>query len=842
MMTTRKLILAEKPQVARDLAKVLGVSGRSDGALTSERYVITWCIGHLVELCEPHEYDPAWKPWRIDRLPMLPKPFKLRPIRTSLRQWKVVRELLRSRSFAAVINACDAGREGELIFRLCYELAGCRLPIERLWISSLTEQAISQGLSSLRPGREFDNLASAARCRTEADWLVGMNATRAVTVWRRGADSVLCSLGRVQTPTLGIMVQREQQIRRFVPCDYFEVQARLRRRDAKPPDSVTFVALFQHGKHKRLATRDLADLLVQRDTPAEAIVESVEEKKLREPPPLLFDLTSLQRTCNRRFGWSAQHTLSQAQRLYEAHKLLSYPRTDSRHLGRDLIPQLPRLFAAVAESPVYARFATSLAQVLPPRRVFQDQKVTDHHAIIPTTTTLTAARLAALSGDERKLHDVVVRRFLGVFYPDAEFAQTTLLIRVDAVGEPSVGPVLPVLPLLVDAEGRLPTLPPPPDRYQAQGKQRLVAGWQEVAGLEGDGPVRRKGSEDSDGGDDEGEEPLQNQLLPRLREGERVVGDFSVLAKQTRPPPRYSDASLLSAMESAGKQLDDEELRRIMKDTGLGTPATRASVIETLISRRYIDRRGKQLWPTELGMDLIGKLPEASLASAELTGQWEARLNRMARGEDSAADFMTSIVTYVEQLVGKVRGTPPPAALTSSAAMSPAEPRQRSKRSTAAPAKHSTAAPAKRSTAAPAKRFTAAPAKRSNSVSKRSNAVPKRSTAVSAMRPESKHPAPGTVVEPALVCPRCKSAPLIWGRSAWGCQDYRSCRLVIPFVVADCRLALRNVAALVRSGRAQVTRQGKRLGLQLRTLDDPAVVLDGAITRAKGDADPQQVR
>lgn len=809
MMTTRKLILAEKPQVARDLAKVLGVSGRSDGALTSERYVITWCIGHLVELCEPHEYDPAWKPWRLDRLPMLPKPFKLRPIRTSLRQWKVVRELLRSRSFSAVINACDAGREGELIFRLCYELAGCRLPIERLWISSLTEQAISQGLSSLRPGREFDNLASAARCRTEADWLVGMNATRAVTVWRRGADSVLCSLGRVQTPTLGIMVQREQQIRRFVPCDYFEVQARLRRRDAKSPDSVTFVALFQHGKYKRLATRDLADLLVQRDTPAEALVESVEEKKLREPPPLLFDLTSLQRTCNRRFGWSAQHTLSQAQRLYEEHKLLSYPRTDSRHLGRDLIPQLPRLFAAVAESSVYAKFATSLAQVSPPRRVFQDQKVTDHHAIIPTTTTLTAARVAALSGDERKLHDLVVRRFLGVFYPDAEFAQTTLLIRVDAVSAPSVGPVLP---LLVDAEGRLPMLPPPPDRYQAQGKQRLVAGWQEVAGLEGDGPVRRKGSEDSDGGDEEGEESLQNQLLPRLREGERVVGDFSVLAKQTRPPPRYSDASLLSAMESAGKQLDDEELRRIMKDTGLGTPATRASVIETLISRRYIDRRGKQLWPTELGMDLIGKLPEASLASAELTGQWEARLNRMARGEDSAADFMTSIVTYVEQLVGKVRGTPPPAALTSSAARSPAEPRQRTHRFTSAPAKRPKAAPAKRSKAAPAK------------------------------RPESNHPAPGTVVEPALVCPRCKSAPLIWGRSAWGCQDYRSCRLVIPFVVADCRLSLRNVAALVCSGRAQVTRQGKRLGLQLRTLDDPAVVVDGASTRSKGHADPQPVR
>ena len=818
-MTARKLILAEKPQVGRDLARVLGVSGRGDGSLVSERYVITWCIGHLVELCEPHEYDAAWKPWRLDRLPMLPRPFKLRPIRTSLRQWKVVRELLRDRSFASVVNACDAGREGELIFRLCYELAGCRLPIERLWISSLTEQAIGQGMSSLRPGREFDDLGRAARCRSEADWLVGMNATRAVTVWRRGEQGVLCSLGRVQTPTLGILVHREQAIRRFVPSDYFEVQARLSRTDAPAHDNTPFVALWQMGKLRRLAERPPAEELVRRDTTSPICIESVEEKRLREPPPLLFDLTSLQRTCNRRFGWSAQHTLSQAQRLYEEHKLLSYPRTDSRYLGRDLIAQLPRLFAAVAESPEYSCFAQSLERVTPPRRVFQDQRVTDHHAIIPTTTTLTAARLAALSGDQRKLHDLVVRRFLGAFFPDAEFAQTTVVVRVDAVAVDGPPSALPK----ADADGRLAVLPAPPDRYQAQGKQRLLAGWQEVAGFDGEGPARRKvGSEDQDS-DEDADDASQNQVLPRLREGERLSGVFSVLSKQTRPPPRYSDASLLSAMESAGKQLSDDDLRRAMKDTGLGTPATRAAVIETLIARCYVERRGKQLWPTELGMDLIDKLPEASLASAELTGQWESRLHRMAHGEDSATEFMAGIVSYVEQLVGKVRGTPPPAAI----------PVRDAKAGASDPAS------GRRVSSAKGRRAGVGAAAKSPSPIKSARrggaAVPAVSSARKEPASEASH-APGSPVVPTLRCPRCNAAALIWGRSAWGCGDYRTCRLVIPFAVAGLYLSTKNLAALVGSGRTQLTRHGQRLALRLRATEDPALVVTSLASRASAES------
>lgn len=803
-MAVRKLILAEKPQVARDLAKVLGVSGRSDGALTSDRYVITWCIGHLVELCEPHEYDAAWKPWRLDRLPMLPKPFKLRPIRTSYKQWKVVKSLLADRSFSSVVNACDAGREGELIFRLCYELSGCRLPIERLWISSLTEHAIAQGLAQLQSGRAFDDLARAARCRSEADWLVGMNATRAVTVWRRGEQSVLCSLGRVQTPTLGILTQREHQIRSFVPQDYFEVEAQLRSIEQRA-SAMSFSALWQHGKHRRLADRSLAEQLVTRDGPAPIVVDSVDEKKLKEPPPLLFDLTSLQRTCNRRFGWSAQHTLSEAQRLYEEHKLLSYPRTDSRYLGRDVIALLPKLFAAVGSSKMYAAFANQLRDVSPPRRVFQDQRVTDHHAIIPTTTTLTDARLAALSVDQRKLHDLVVRRFLGVFFPDAEFAQTTVTVRVEAEGSALGGA------LVADSDGRLPGLPTPPDRYVAQGKQRLIAGWQEVAGFDGESDGKRRSSaEESDGSDDD--EALRNQPLPRLQKGDVLHGSFSVLAKQTRPPPRFSDASLLSAMESAGKQLSDEALRRAMKDSGLGTPATRAAVIETLISRRYVERRGKQLWPTLLGMDLIDKLPEASLASAELTGQWEARLNRMARGEDSAQDFMASIVEYVEQLIGKVRAAPTPAAIAVNTGQA--------------------ATPAGRDSSTGRRRTnlrSARPSRASSSTTKERGVRPASVSRIAKPKGERKQqerPSPGTRVEPSLVCPRCQSASLIWGKSAWGCSDYRVCRLVIPFVVEGVALTEKNLASLVTARKVQLQRQGKRVTIRLAPSEEPAAQVD----------------
>ncbi len=694
----RKLILAEKPAVARDIARVLGLptTGGGTGSFQDPHYVVTWCIGHLIELEEPAAYQASWKRWSFSGLPMLPAAFRLRPVKTSLRQWRVVCDLLRRRDFAAVINACDAGREGELIFRLCHELSGCKLPIERLWISSLTDQSITKGLAQLRPGRDYDPLADAARCRSEADWLVGMNATRAVTLKRREQQDVLCSIGRVQTPTLGLIVHRERQILSFIPRDYWEVHAHLSVAAAaaaaegpgKKSDDPVFRAVWFAEAHRgapplanqtrRLGQAALADEVSTRSTRAatrgEAVVESVDAKTVREPPPLLFDLTSLQRTANRRMGLSAHRTLQVAQALYEKHKLISYPRTDSRYLTSDLFPELPKLFGAVAKDPAYARFAAPLCAnpPPPPRRVFRDDRARDHHALIPTPVGLTPAKMAGLDREERALLDLIVRRFLGAFYPDAEFQQTRIVVRVGAKAtDPRPGPVG------MQKDEILEAAPPPPDRYEARGRVRLRAGWQEVAGFGDQTPQQKagynaKGAED---GEDDCEarsaavdDREEQQSLPDLRTGQRLSGSFHPERRRTQPPPRYTEATLLSAMEYAGQHLSDEELRQQMKDVGLGTPATRASMIETLILRTYIERRGKQLHPTPLGMDLVEHLPVQSLASPELTGRWEARLARIARGEETRAAFMADIERYVCEIVDTVQRAPTPAAISLGAA------------------------------------------------------------------------------------------------------------------------------------------------------------------------------
>ncbi len=451
--------------------------------------------------------------------------------------------------------------------------------------------------------------------------------------------------------------------------------------------------------------------------------------------------------------------------------------------------------------------------------MFQDHKVTDHHAIIPTTTALTEQRLGALSSDERKLHDLVVRRFLGAFFPDAEFAQTTVTVRVDAMERASIAPPAP------DAHGRLTVLPSPPDRYIAQGRQRLVAGWQQVAGLDGDGLTQRRPPTEDVDGEEDADDGLANQSLPRLDKGDVLRGTFSVQKKQTKPKARYSDASLLAAMESAGRELSDEALRRAMKDAGLGTPATRASVIETLIARGYVERRGKQLWPTALGIDLIEKLPDPTLASAELTGQWEARLNRMARGEESPTDFMPGIVDYVQQFIGKVRTLPPPAAI----AVQPAPTSRPSRQAVRARLKPTSGRRPGRG------RVERGGATRVDAGA--SPAAPAPKAKPSATRPQKARPVPGTQVVPTLRCPRCGSSSLIWGKQAWGCGDYRSCRLVIPFVVAGVSLSLRNLCALVIDGKVQLSRQGTRLLLRFLPDAETSVLLD-----AKPEAAPLRGR
>ena len=667
------MIVAEKPSVARDLARVLGIRPVGEHCFEGDGRVITWCIGHLVELDEPAAYDARWKSWRLETLPMLPAEFRLRPAKHAVAQLRTVTRLLADRRFATVVNACDAGREGELIFHYVYRYAGGGPRVLRLWISSLTDEAIRRGFAALRPGGQMEPLADAARSRSEADWLVGMNATRAITARGRTAGhAALYSIGRVQTPTLAMLVARERAVRAFVPRPYWEVRGAFRTAAGQ-----RFEAGWRFGRVARLGAAALAEAVCARDRALGAgRVERVRARTVREPAPLLFDLTSLQRTANRRFGWAASRTLELAQALYERHKLLTYPRTDSRHLTSDVVPELPALFAALAGVPEYAPFAGELLAhpPRPGRRIVDDAKVSDHHAIIPTGR---AVRLDALDRDERRLFDLVARRFLGAFYPDAEFAVTEAWIRVGGGGAPgdaaagAPGDVAgargdvgaapgPQRSAEADAEAPiLERLPPMPDRYLARGRVRVAAGWQAVAGIEGGEERRpRTGADDA--------EPAA--LLPPLVEGQLLDGAFSPAAKQTTPPPRYTEATLLGAMESAGASIDDEALRRAMKDCGLGTPATRAAIIETLLKRDYITREKQHLVPTETGLALIAALPVASLASPELTGQWEARLARIARGEESRAAFMADIARYVRELVDATRGWTPPAAPTGDAA------------------------------------------------------------------------------------------------------------------------------------------------------------------------------
>jgi DNA topoisomerase-3 len=800
-----QLIVAEKPSVARDLARVLGVRGAGKHAqhsIEGRDRVLTWCIGHLVELEEPAAYDARWKPWRLDTLPMLPSAFKLRPVAGTRDQLRAVRELLRDKRFSEVVNACDAGREGELIFRYVYELAGSRLPIRRLWISSLTDDAVRAGFAGLRPGADFDALAAAARCRSEADWLVGMNATRAVTVSSRAAaprpraarppqqgrrgkgDAPLYSIGRVQTPTLAIVVRREQEIRRFVPRDYWEVRGVFTPAEAAAPPAEKVTATFglADGKtvRSRLGERAFADEIVARGeaqstaaAPHGPVVERLRQRRVREPPPLLFDLTSLQRTANRRYGLSATATLAAAQALYERHKILSYPRTDSRHLTGDMAKELPKLFGALGEVPDYAPFARPLLEAPPARskRVFDDAKVQDHHAIVPTGKPIA---LAGLSRDERRVFDLVARRFLGAFHPDAEFALTDVVIRV---GAPEAAERAPAAPRGDDAaadEDLLTSLPPPPDRFRARGRVRLAAGWQAVAGLGedrgADGERKRSGDADAD----------EAPPLPALAEGQRLAGAFEVLTKQTRPPPRHTEATLLGAMESAGREIADEELRAAMRDSGLGTPATRAATIETLIRRVFLAREGKHLVPTALGVGLVDALPVKSLGSPELTGAWEARLARVARGEDTRAAFMADISRYVGQVVAAIRG---------GAGVVPAPPR--------APARGPVAAAS----------------------------APPRAPA----RGPAKPPAAPT----ELPCPRCREGRVVGGNRGWGCSRWREgCAFVIWFEVAGRRISDAELDDLVSKGKTRLRKWRASDGTEVRG----RLVLDLAAPRASGAA------
>ncbi|HEU4732311.1 MAG TPA: DNA topoisomerase [Kofleriaceae bacterium] len=841
-----QLIVAEKPSVARDLARVLGVRPAGKHWFEGDRRVITWCVGHLVELDEPAAYDARWKAWRLDTLPMVPREFRLRPARHAADQLRAVVRLLSDRRFTSVVNACDAGREGELIFRYLVQFAGKSPPVQRLWISSLTDEAIRKGFAALRPAGQLDSLADAARSRSEADWLVGMNATRAITAHGRAAGHTsLSSIGRVQTPTLAMLVRREQAIRAFVPRPYWEIRG-----EFTTSAGQRFTAGWRHDGAARVATAALAEAIVARDAahgaaadPVGPRVERLRARTVREPPPLLFDLTALQRTANRRFGLSAARTLEIAQALYERHKILTYPRTDSRHLSSDLVGELPAVFAALAEVPGYAAFAAPLAErpPRPGRRVVDDAKVHDHHAIIPTATPVP---LAALDRDERRLFDLVARRFLAAFYPDAEFAVTEAWIRVGPARPGDPGPPLPPADPVAarspaaaapDEPPLLERLPPEPDRYLARGRVRIAAGWQEVSGID---PSAAPSAAPAAAAQDQGPDAEPAASLPALAEGEPLDGRFSPIARHTTPPPRYTEATLLGAMESAGKAIDDEALRLAMRDTGLGTPATRASIIETLLRRDYVVRTRQQLAPTELGIALIEALPVKSLASPELTGAWEARLARIARGQDSRAAFMADIARYVAEIVDAIRSSPPPAVplgpsgsagaaaptgpAASFGARRPARARRSNPGSQRPQRSHGPLRPQRSRSGAvdrsprpgagaldrPRSPRTSKPRPRAGALDgpRSHHTSPPVPSALDRTVDRARRPGPPPAIG-ELSCPRCHAGAVIAGSRGWGCSRWRDgCHFVVWFETAGRRLSAAQLRDLVIRGKTRKAR------------------------------------
>jgi DNA topoisomerase-3 len=605
----KTLVIAEKPSVARDLADALpGTFENHDSYLESEDTIVTFAVGHLVQLIDPEDYDQRFKRWRMDDLPIVPEEFQLRPRdKKAEKQLKVIHKLLKRDDVDRVVNACDAGREGELIFAYIYETSGVDKPVERLWINSMTKSAIKEGFEKLRPGEQLRQLEAAARSRSEADWLVGMNATRAATIRGRAWVGGVVSLGRVQTPTLALLVKREREIQAFVPEPYWLVHAQFDPR---------YEGLWFEGDETRLKEAKRAEEIAAKVSGKDGIVESVERKEQSERAPLLYDLTSLQRDANRRFGFSARRTLQAAQSLYEDKKALTYPRTSSRWLSGDLVAQLKPTAATlepIGEYAAAARHVLALQQ-LPLARVVDDKKVDDHHAIIPTDVEHDVSRF---SPDERRIFDLVARRFLAVFHPPARYARTTVVTLVEE------------------------------ERFRSRGKVTLEAGWRGVYGLlsEADQQQQRQ--------DEEGEN--ESAELPHLEQGQQVrCASAEVEAKETKPPPRYSEATLLSAMETAGKLVDDEELREAMKESGLGTPATRAETIETLIRREYIERAGKDLTPTPKGLQVITMLEEHPLTSPELTGNWEKRLTDIEHGEDDRSKFIGDIAEFTRATVERI--------------------------------------------------------------------------------------------------------------------------------------------------------------------------------------------
>lgn len=606
----KSLVIAEKPSVARDIARVLKCPRKLNGALEGNQYIVTWGLGHLVTLADPEDYDKKYKEWKMEHLPMLPQPFKLEVIRQTGKQFAAVKTQIHRNDVTEIIIATDAGREGELVARLILEKAGSKKPIKRLWISSVTDKAISEGFAHLKDGHVYDALYDAAMCRAEADWLVGINATRALTC----KYNAQLSCGRVQTPTLAIIAKREAQIKEFVPKPYYGLQAKC--------DGITYMWRDEKSNGYRSFDKERMEKLLDRMKGKDGRITDIRKTPKRTYAPLLYDLTELQRDANKKFGFSAKETLNIMQRLYENHKVLTYPRTDSRYLSKDILPTIKDRLEACGVGPYRKMAAAAIKRGVPAKPAFvNDAKVSDHHAIIPTEQFV---QLDHMTNEERKIYDLVVRRFLAVLYPPFEYEQTQVTVEIEG------------------------------ERFLASGRIVKSTGWKEVYEAE---IFAESDEEDEEEAFETGKE-LKGQTLPELQKGQALKKiQVSMTEGKTKPPAPFNEATLLTAMENpvAYMESHDRKMAQTLGEAGgLGTVATRADIIEKLFAGFLLEKRGKDIYLTSKAKQLLELVPE-DLKKPELTAEWEMKLSRIAKGQMKRSVFMKEIVGYTEEVLDEIK-------------------------------------------------------------------------------------------------------------------------------------------------------------------------------------------
>jgi DNA topoisomerase-3 len=707
-----KVCIAEKPSVARDIAAIIGATARKDGYLEGNGYQVTWTFGHFCTLKEPHDYTDQWKFWRLEDLPMIPPSFGIKLIQNDgvQKQFKVIEQLVQA--CEEVINCGDAGQEGELIQRWVLLKAQCKVPVKRLWISSLTEEAIRQGFQKLKNADQYDNLYAAGSARAIGDWLLGMNATRLFTKKFAQGKTVL-SIGRVQTPTLAMIVARQKEINAFVSEEYWELKTIYRETE--------FTAVIDRIKVQDRAQKGLAYL---KEHPFE--ITSFEKKEGKEGNPRLFDLTALQVEANKKYGYSADDTLKYIQNLYEK-KLVTYPRVDTTYLSEDLHPKIAGIMQDL--TPYAALTAPILAKPIPKlKTVFDDKKVSDHHAIIPT-----GVYPSNLAPEEKRIYDLVARRFIAAFYPECKISNTTVLGKVGQVA------------------------------FKVTGKQILEPGWKEV--YANDVTPKKEGEE-------------EEKILPVFVAGESGPHTPRIHHGKTSPPKAFTEATLLRAMETAGKQVDDEEMRELLKDNGIGRPSTRANIIETLFRRKYIEKRKKNIYATQTGMDLIDTIQTELLKSPELTGIWERKLRLIEKGEYAMETFKQELIQMVIDLTAEVK--------TASYKMITIAPDQ----------------PVQKETAKEEK--------------------PKKEA-------KPREPKKEILVEEQQ-CPKCKTHKLKKGNTAWGCANFKVCGFKVPFEIFGRKLTHKQVADLVTKGKTGKVKGWKLTGATRET--EGKLVLNAAFELA----------